>query len=176
MKLFFVYLKLFLVVSLLSVGYFSFQFWAKNSERERMEKVDMSEYESYFQKDTPLVPNKYVQALGYPSLKARSEELRNLYNRRVQAVTIVEERVRLLRRKKLISEEVEKSVSRNLAEVNAINANLLEQINNIIEFAEDQYASDIVRHDSKEDEERAKHIVEENERLLREVEIPQKFK
>lgn len=176
MKLFFNYLKLVLVILLLSTGYFSIKYWDKIYQRHNMRMVERSEFGTYFQEDTPLAPNKYVQALSYPSLKAKSEELRKLYNRREQAINMVEERLRLMRSKNLISEETEKSVNRNLIHARRVNASIMPHIKNIIAFAEAQYASDMVRHDSKEDEERAKNISEENERLMKSVEIPQKFR
>ena len=176
MKLFFSYIKLFLVVSLLSIGYFSFKYWQKASIRKDMQKVELTEFDTYFRDDSPMPPNKYVETLGYPSLKARSEELRSLYNRREQAINMVEKRVQLMHSKNLVSSSVEKSVNRNLTQARKINADLLRQIKNIIDFAESQYASDMVRHDSKEDDERARRIAEENENLLKTVEIPQMFK
>lgn len=176
MKFLFNYLKLFLIVFLVCVGHFAYKYWDKMSVRQDMQKVEMSEFGTWFRTDTPIAPNKYVQALNYPSLKARSEELRSLYNRREQAIEMVEERIKLMRKKELINDAVEKSVQVNLSEARKINANLFKQIKNIIDFAESQYASDMVRHDSQEDKARAKRIAEENERLLEAVNIPQKFK
>lgn len=176
MKLFFNYLKLVLVILLLSTGYFSIKYWDKIYQRHKMRMVESSEFGTSFQEDVPLAPNKYVQALGYPSLKAKSEELRKLYNRREQAIKMVEERLRIMRSKNLISEETEKSVNRNLIHARRVNDAILPNIKNIIAFAENQYASDMVKHDAAEDEEQAEQLAEENNRLMQSVEIPQKFK
>ncbi len=176
MNFFFSYLKLLLVIFLLSTGYFAFKYWDKIYDRYNMQKVERSEFSAYFQEDTPLQPNKYVQALGYPSLKAKSEELRKLYNRREQAIKIIEERLRVMSSKNLISDEIVNSVNVNLTQARRINASIMPQIKNIIEFAEAQYASDMIRHDVAEDVELAERLAEENSRLMQSVEIPQTFR
>ncbi|MBR1997265.1 MAG: hypothetical protein IJ993_02520 [Akkermansia sp.] len=168
------FIKWFLLIAVVSIGYFVWEFSQKQGSRKSIQNVER--VESLAQDiDSPVPANKYVKALRFPSLKARSEELRLLYNRRERACDMAQARLQKLYSRNLVSRSAKKWVELRLDKVRELNAGLLSQYKNIVDFAERQYANDIVRHDSAEDEARAAHFEEQNARLMKTVEEPLSF-
>lgn len=169
-------LKTYLIVAgvmvLLYAGYLSYVFYSLN----RMEDISAEPYTFKLQTQQPLVSNKFIDALKIPSLKEKSTEVMRAYNRRVQLVDIIKERMELLRSFNRLSHEVESVVNRNINMIERDNMKIRKQYDNIVAFAEKQYAASLRDQYSPDAEDKAKLYARENEALLREVNVPVSFK
>lgn len=125
--------------------------------------------------DSPLQTTKHIEALPFTSLKTKADDMRRRYNRTHHMCAAVRSHLLKLQQQGFVSINVAQSVEKNLAVHEKKNLILKQQFDNIITFAEKQYAEGVIRQHSEEAESQARLLDKQNEILLKNVDLPVSF-
>lgn len=140
----------------------------KNVQGESAPAVSIDE-------NSPLVTNKYIDALPFASLKTKAETMRHHYNRTHHMCQAVRSHLSMMRSTGFVSKNVEEAVLQNLSSHERLNQKLKQQYDSIVAFAEKQYAEGMIRSHSEDMEDQARLLDKQNEVLLKNVDLPVSF-
>lgn len=168
---------IFIVLELFYLGYYAI----KNNEDTSIQQanpysIELRDYAEFLAEGTALPRNKYINKLSYPTLRAKSEELRSEYNRRYQIISLVKERKQQFLDKKIISNSLAAKVERNLNKLRQQNKQVKLRYEKILSFAEHLHLETISKQASELLDSRAANLLKESDTLLRQIEQPLNFK
>lgn len=181
LRLFFNYLfttlLVFVFLELIYVGvYFTQKIGEDDPKVFNTYSIELKDYVKVLDSGNALPRNKYIDILPYPSLKARSEELRDEYNRRAQIISIVEERKQVFLSKGCISQSLAAKVDRNIDKLKRQNNQVRLRYGKILSFAEQLHLARLSETNRSILEERATSLLKESEELLKQIGSPIMFK
>lgn len=139
------------------------------------DSIELKDYSAWLASGSAMQPNKLVRNLPYPSLRTKSEELREEYNRRHRIIQVVDERKEKFLKQGSISKSLAAGIDRNLDIMRRQNNQVKVHYTNIIRFAEKKYLESQLDESARRDA-RAEELLRENVALLQTLETPLIFR
>lgn len=148
---------------------------SKSSRSADPDSIELKDYSAWLSSGSAMQPNHLVRNLPYPSLRTKSEELREEYNRRHRIIQVVDERKEKFLKQGSISKSLAAGINRNLDILRRQNNQVKVHYTNIIRFAEKKHLESQMEESARLDA-RAEELLRENVALLQTLETPLIFR